>query len=50
MSNVKRLINASKSEINKMGPLELKESIYKSEGRVIMGQHLIFAGPGTVKR
>ena len=48
MSNVKRLINASKSEINKMGPLELKESIYKSEGRVIMGQHLIFAGPGTV--
>ena len=29
MSNVKRLINASKSEINKMGPLELKESIYR---------------------
>ena len=26
-----------------------KESIFKSEGRVIMGQHLLFAGPGLVR-
>lgn len=49
MSDVVRLINASKTEIEKMTPMELKESILKSEGRVIMGQHLLFAGEGTVR-
>ena len=49
MSNVVRLISASKSEIEKMSPMELKESIFKSESRVIMGQHLLFAGPGVVR-
>ena len=49
MSNVIRLISASKSEIEKMSPMELKESIFKSESRVIMGQHLLFAGPGVVR-
>lgn len=49
MSNVTRLISASKSEITKMSPMELKESIFKSEGRVVMGQHLLFAGNGLVR-
>ena len=44
-----RLISASKTEIEKMSPMDLKESIFKSEGRVIMGQHLLFAGPGLVR-
>ena len=29
--------------------MDLKESIFKSEGRVVMGQHLLFAGPGLVR-
>ena len=49
MSNVVRLIGASKSEIDMMNARDLKESIFKSEGRVIMGQHLLFAGPGLVR-
>ena len=49
MSNVVRLISASKTEINKMTPMDLKESIRKSEGRVICGQHLLFAGSGLVR-
>ena len=49
MSNVTRLISAAGSEIQKMSPMELKESIFKSEGRVICGQHLLFAGPGLVR-
>ena len=49
MSNVVRLISASKSDIEKMSAMELKESIFKSEGRVVMGQHLLFAGPGVVR-
>jgi len=49
MSNVIRLISASKTEINAMTPTELKESIFKSEGRVICGQHLLFAGAGLVR-
>lgn len=40
MSNVVRLISASKSDFEKMTPMDLKESIFKSEVRVIMGQHL----------
>jgi len=46
---VTRLISATGDEIEKMSPMELKESIYKSEGRVIMGQHLLFAGKGLVR-
>ena len=38
MSDVIRLISASGSDFEKMTPMELKESIFKSEGRVIMGQ------------
>lgn len=49
MSNVVRLISASKSDIRKMSAMELKESIFKSESRVIMGQHLLFAGTGVVR-
>lgn len=49
MSNVVRLISASKSEIEKMSAQELKESVFKSEGRVIMGQHLLFDGAGLVR-
>lgn len=49
MSNVTRLISAAGSEIEKMTPMELKESIFKSEGRVIMGQHLLFAGEGLIR-
>lgn len=48
MSDVVRLISASKSDFEKMSAMELKESIYKSEGRVICGQHLLFAGEGLV--
>lgn len=49
MSDVIRLISASGSDFEKMRPMELKESIFKSEGRVIMGQHLLFAGEGLVR-
>lgn len=49
MEKVTRLISASNSEITKMTHLELKESIWRSEGRVVMGQHLLFAGPGLVR-
>ncbi|MFV0394863.1 MAG: hypothetical protein ACK5LC_10785 [Coprobacillaceae bacterium] len=49
MKDVVRLISASKSDFEKMNPMDLKESIFKSEGRVIMGQHLLFAGEGLVR-
>ena len=49
MSDVIRLISASGSDFEKMTPMELKESIFKSEGRVIMGQHLLFAGEVLVR-
>lgn len=49
MSDVIRLLNASKSEIENMTPMDLKESIYKSEGRVVMGQHLLFSKESTVR-
>lgn len=49
MSDVVRLISASKSDFEKMSPMDLKESIFKSEGRVVMGQHLLFAGTGLVR-
>lgn len=50
MSDVTRLISASKTEIEAMSAMDLKEAVFKSEGRVVMGQHLIFAGPGLVGR
>ncbi len=46
---VTRLISASGDEILKMSSMDLKESIFKSEGRVVMGQHLLFAGEGLVR-
>lgn len=49
MSDVVRLVNASKSDFEKMTPMDLKESIYNSEGRAIMGQHLLFAHSGLVR-
>lgn len=49
MEPVVRLISASKSDFEKMTPMDLKKSILKSEGRVIMGQHLLFAGEGLVR-
>lgn len=49
MSDVKRLISAVGSDFETMTASQLKESIFKSEGRVVMGQHLIFAGPGVVR-
>ncbi len=49
MSDVVRLISATGSDFVNMSSMELKESIYKSEGRVIMGQHLLFASEGLVR-
>ena len=46
---VNRLILSSKSDFKKMTPIDLKESIYRSEGRTIMGQHLLFANVGLVR-
>ena len=46
---VTRLISTTGSEIEKMSPMELKESVFKSEGRVVMGQHLLFASEGLVR-
>lgn len=47
MSKVVRMISASKSDFEKMTPMELKKSIYASEGRVVMSQHMAFM-PGAV--
>ncbi|MCD8027347.1 MAG: hypothetical protein LUF02_01490 [Erysipelotrichaceae bacterium] len=44
-----RLISATGSDFEKKSASELKESIFKSEGRVVMGQHLLFAGTGLVR-
>ncbi len=49
MSNVTRILNCSKTEFQAMTPMELKESIFKAEGRTIVGQHLLFAGSGLVR-
>lgn len=48
MMDVTRLISAAGTEIMAMKPMDLKRSILKSEGRVVMGQHLLFAGKGLV--
>lgn len=49
MSEVVRLISASKSDFEKMSGRDLKRSIFKSEGRVVMAQHLLFASEGLVR-
>ena len=49
MAKLTRLISASKSQFETMGPMDLKESIRMSEGRVVMGQHLLFASAGLVR-
>ncbi|EJM2939176.1 DUF7916 family protein [Listeria monocytogenes] len=46
---VTRLISASKQDFEKMNGRELKRSIFQSEGRVIMAQHLLFASQGLVR-
>ena len=50
MNKFVRLINASRKDFAAMNSSDLKESIYQSEGRVIMDQHLLFAGPGNIRR
>lgn len=42
MAKVTRLISATKKQISKMTPMELKESMYRSEGRVVMAQCILF--------
>ncbi|ECJ9745150.1 hypothetical protein FQR52_01060 [Listeria monocytogenes] len=46
---VTRLISASKQDFEQMNGRDLKRSIFKSEGRVVMGQHLLFASQGLVR-
>lgn len=46
---VKRLISASYSDFKQWSPMDLKEAIRKSEGRVVVGQHLLFDGKGLVR-
>lgn len=46
---ITRIINCSKREFDDMSPMDLKESIFKAEGRTIMGQHLMFANEGLVR-
>lgn len=41
MAEVTRLISASKTDIAQMSGQDLKRSIFKSEGRVVMAQHLL---------
>ena len=49
MAKPVRLISASKSDFEGWTPMDLKESIRMSEGRVVMGQHLLFDGKGLVR-
>lgn len=49
MSNRVRLISASASDFEGWDAMTLKESIRMSEGRVVMGQHLLFASQGLVR-
>ena len=49
MEHITRLISASKSDFENMSAQDMKISIFKSEGRVVMGQHLIFANQGLVR-
>lgn len=45
---VMRLISSNNSDIQKMTATQLKESIFASEGRVIMGQHHVMLNTGLV--
>lgn len=45
---VMRLISSNNSEIQKMSATELKEAIFASEGRVIMGQQHVMLNTGLV--
>lgn len=49
MKTEPRLVNASKSDFEKMTPMDLKASVFASEGRTVMGQHLLFAHSGLVR-
>ena len=49
MTKHKRLISIAGTDIDRLSPMQLKESILKSEGRVICGQHLLFASAGLVR-
>lgn len=49
MEHITRLISASKSDFENMSAQDMKVSIFKSEGRVVVGQHLIFANQGLVR-
>lgn len=49
MSDRVRLISASASDFEGWDAMTLKESIRMSEGRVVMGQHLLFASQGLVR-
>ncbi len=49
MADRVRLISASKSDFEGWDAMTLKESIRMSEGRVVMGQHLLFASAGLVR-
>ncbi len=44
--DVMRLISATKSDFEQMSPMDLKLSIAKSEGRVVMGQHCLIPAMG----
>ncbi|GEL89834.1 DUF7916 family protein [Pediococcus parvulus] len=43
------MISASGSDFKEMTGRDLKRSIFKSEGRVVLGQHLLFASEGLVR-
>ncbi|WP_406562297.1 hypothetical protein [Klebsiella pneumoniae] len=45
---VMRLISSNNSDIQKMSASQLKEAIFSSEGRVIMGQHHVMLNTGLV--
>lgn len=49
MAKRNRLISIAGTDIEAMSPMTLKESILKSEGRVICGQHLLFANTDLVR-
>lgn len=49
MSDRVRLISASASDFEGWDAMTLKESIRMSEGRVVVGQHLLFASEGLVR-
>lgn len=44
--DIARLISASKTQFEKMSPSDIKRSIEKSEGRVLMGRHCLIPAMG----